>query len=158
MVALWIAFAATLRHALRWLAGRTARWLQSVGILSSHPWPVSLAHTKQKRDAKPVLIWAMGVDRNELREAARRLSEVLDEMPGFAPVLLTDVADFAFFSRLGWLVEYVPALDGSGEAFDSRKARFLARLYLGAPALPIGIGSAPDITAHKVHRWITQDE
>jgi hypothetical protein len=52
-------------------------------------------------------------------------------------VLVTDVADFAFFSRLGWLVEYLPKLSGEGQAYELRKARFIAKLYRDAPALPV---------------------
>ena len=139
---------------LRWLAGRTLRWLESVGILSANPWPVSLAHTNRKRDAEPVLIWAVGTDRDVLREATRTFSALFEEMPGFAPVLVTDVADFAFFSRLGWLVEYLPAIDGDGEPFEARKARHLARLYRTKPALPINAGLAPEITVQTLRRWI----
>lgn len=121
---------------LRWLAGRVLRWLESRGILHSEPWPVSLKHADSSSSAKPLLIWAVGIDRETLREACDALSGSLHELPGFAPVLVTDVADFAYFSRLGWIVEYMPRLGGHGEAFEDRKLKHVARLYRGAPVLP----------------------
>ena len=118
---------------LRWLASSVLRGLELMGILRPDPWPVSLKHAGTNARAKPVLIWAVGTERDTLREACTGLSRRWDSLPGFAPVLVTDVADFTFFSRLGWLVEYLPRLTGEGERYDERKARFLARLYRGAP-------------------------
>ncbi len=122
------------------MAGRILRWLQSKGILFADPWPVSLGHAGASRDAKPLLVWAVGADRDTLREACTNLSERWESLPGFAPVLITDVADFAFFSRLGWLVEYLPQLAGQGEPYEERKLKYLARLYRGAPVLPVSAG------------------
>lgn len=137
---------------LRWLAGRILRWLESVGVRRPDPWLVSLKQSGAKAKAKPLLIWAVGTDRRALREACRGLSRLGDSLPGFVPVLVTDVADFAFFSRLGWLVEYLPRLAGEGEPYEARKATFVARLYRGAPALPVtaGLGWQPD----DILRWI----
>jgi hypothetical protein len=61
-------------------------------------------------------------------------------LPGFVPVLVTNVADFAFFSRLGWLVEYVPALSAPAGGYAERKQRHLAWRYRDAPALPVSAG------------------
>jgi hypothetical protein len=127
---------------LRWLAGRFLRWMEAKGIKPANRWPVGLKHRGDARD-KPLLIWAVGEDPDKLRAACRRFSELLPERCGFAPVLVTDVADFAFFSRLGWLVEYVPKLSGEGLSYEERKTRFLARLYRGAPALPASAADAP---------------
>jgi hypothetical protein len=125
---------------LRWLAGRIVRWLEAMRILRPDPWPASLRQAAGSARAKPLLIWAVGTDRDTLREACGGFARLLDSPPGFAPVLVTDVADFAFFSRLGWLVEYLPELSGEGEAYGERKARLLARLYRGAPVLPVRAG------------------
>jgi hypothetical protein len=140
---------------LRWLAGRILRWFESKGILRADPWPVSLAHARTRKSAKPLLIWAVGADRDTLHEACRGLSGLLDANPGFAPVLVTDVADFAFYSRLGWLVEYLPAVAGEGKPFEVRKAIFVARLYRGAPALPVRAGLAPESAAQEIGRLLT---
>lgn len=142
---------------LRWLAGRALRWLQSAGILFAEPWPVSLKHGNHARNAKPLVIWAVGADRETLREASGRFAALLDDLPGYAPVLVTDVADFAHFSRLGWLVEYLPVIDGDGEPFESRKTRHLARLYRGSPALPVSVGLVPEMTAQMIRGWISQE-
>jgi hypothetical protein len=123
----------------RWLAGRMLRWLESLGILPSDPWPARLKHAGNSGKAKPLLIWAVGVEREALRHACHALSTLLDTLPGFAPVLVTDVADFARYSRLGWLVEYLPRIEGTGDAFEDRKMRFIARLYRGAPVIPPGV-------------------
>lgn len=121
---------------VRWLAGRILRWLESRNLKQPDRWPVGLKHHGSAR-AKPLLIWAVGADRDTLRTACNRLTELLTGMRGFVPVLVTDVADFAFFSRLGWLVEYLPTLAGAGQPYETRKAQFVARLYRGAPALPV---------------------
>jgi hypothetical protein len=137
---------------LRWLAGRVLRSLVSLGILRSDPWPVRLKHAGKGRGAKPLLVWAVGVERDSLREACQGLLGLLETMPGFAPVLVTDVADFAFFSRLGWLVEYLPPMEGVGESFGHRKERLVARLYRGAPAVPVSLGLASEALKGEIRR------
>jgi hypothetical protein len=125
---------------LRGVVGTVLRWFQARWPWRKNPWPVSLKQQPTDPQAKPVLVWAVGSSRDTLREACTNLSERWDSLPGFAPVLITDVADFAFFSRLGWLVEYVPRLAGQGEPYEERKLKFLARLYRGAPVLPVSAG------------------
>jgi hypothetical protein len=125
---------------LRWVVGIVLRWLEARWPWPKNPWPVSLRQQSIDSKAKPLLIWAVGISRDTLREACNVLSERWDSLPGFAPVLITDVADFAFYSRLGWLVEYLPRLAGAGEPFEERKLKYLARLYRGAPVLPISAG------------------
>ena len=139
---------------LRWLAGRTVRWLQSRGILPSNPWPVRLKHAVGRRGSKPLVVWAVGADPCTLRNALDTLSGLLESVPEFTPVLVTDVADFAFYSRLGWLVEYLPTIDGYGESFEARKAQHLARLYRATPIVPVSAGLDPEVTAQTVRRLI----
>jgi hypothetical protein len=102
-----------------------------------------------------LLIWAVGITRDDLREACDACTDSLHDVPEFAPVLVTDLADFAYFSRLGWLVEYLPRISGSGEAFESRKSKYLARLYSKAPALPASAFLATNGSAIDIRRWIT---
>ena len=125
---------------LRWLISLSLRGLESMRILRSDPWPTSLKQGCANAKAKPLLIWAVGADREKLREACDGLSRLRDSLPGFAPVLVTDVGDFAYFSRLGWLVEYLPRVAGQGEPYEERKLKYLARLYRGAPVLPVSAG------------------
>ena len=139
---------------LRWLAGRVLRPLKAMWTWRSDAWPVGLRQADAR--ARPLLIWAVGADRNTLRKACDGLSRLQSSLPGFAPVLVTDVVDFAFFSRLGWLVEYLPQLAGDGEPYDERKMRFLARLYQGAPALPVSAGLDVDCRADDIQRWIAR--
>lgn len=126
---------------LRWIAGWILRSLRPLLVWRPDPWPVVLKQAYRAR-MRPVLIWAIGVDRGTLRAACDGFARMQDSPLRLAPVLVTDVADFAFFSRLGWLVEYVPKLAGEGPSYDERKARLLARLYRRLPALPVAVGLA----------------
>jgi hypothetical protein len=99
-----------------------------------------------------LVIWAVGADRETLREACTNLHEQWHSFHGYAPVLITDIADFGFFSRLGWLVEYLPRLAGQGEPYEERKLKYLARLYRGAPVLPVSAGLDSDRDLH-LRRW-----
>lgn len=139
---------------LRWLAGMILRWLKSIGLWRSQSWPASLRQGGANARAKPLLIWAVGADRDSVRSACDGFSTLMGSSPGFAPVLVTDVADFAFFSRLGWLVEYVPRLSGEGACYEERKMRFLARLYSGALVLPLSAGLETTVTAADLRSWI----
>jgi hypothetical protein len=139
---------------MRALAGRTLRRLEAMGILRSNPWPASLKHAATSAKAKPFLIWAVGTERDALREACHGFSRLQASLPGFAPVLVTDVADFAFFSRLGWLVEYLPRLAGQGEQYEDGKARLLARLYHGAPVVPAHAGLGSGSLAEELRRCL----
>jgi hypothetical protein len=135
---------------LRWVVGCVLRWLESIYIKDPDPFPPGLRTTRGNARAKPLLIWGLGTDCETLRDACLRFANMDIAGSGFAPVLVTDVADFAFFSRLGWLVEYVPGLSGAGPSFGERKARFLARLYRRAPVLPASAAGASweEIRAH----------
>ena len=139
---------------IRWLIALILRWLEVMRVWRPDPWPVVLRQARSHAKARPLLIWAVGIDRDTLRRACDGVQRLESLLPGFAPVLVTDVADFAFFSRLGWLVEYLPRLTGEGEPYEKRKERFLARLYRGAPALPAGAileeGWGPD----GIQRWL----
>jgi len=141
---------------LRWLAARTLHALERLRLVPSYPWPAALRHAPGTRRTKPFLIWAVGTDRETLRRACAGFSK--HPVDGFAPVLVTDVADFAFFSRLGWLVEYLPRLEGDGEPYERRKARFLARLYRGAPVLPVTAGLELEENGERIRRWLRQRE
>ena len=138
---------------MRWLASRTLRFLEWIRVKPRYPWPPALKHAPDLHSSKPLLIWAVGVEPDVLRRACGGFAK-LHDLRGFAPVLVTDVADFAFFSRLGWLVEYLPRLSGEGEAYDVRKAKFLARLYYGAPALPVRAGLEMDTHIKEIRHWV----
>ncbi len=132
-----------LRRRIRTNAGRLLRWL---GLMRPpparpapplEPWLTELSHIDYGNAARPLLIWAMDIDRDELRSACNRIREFQTGSPGWAPVLVTDVADFAFFSRLNWLVEYVPSLSAPADGYFGRKLRYLAWRYRDVPALSI---------------------
>ena len=130
----------TLYRRCRKAFGRLLRRLRLRPTQPLQPWLVALKHAEYDDDARTLLIWAVGADREQLRESCRGLERLLRSLPGWAPVLVTDVADFAFFSRLGWLVEYVPALSDPAGNYRGRKQRYLAWRYRDARALPVSAG------------------
>ena len=132
-----------LRRRLRRSAGRLLRRLGLMRPLPARPpqplepWITALSYIDYGNNAKPLLIWAMDIDRDKLRGACDRIRELQTGSPGWAPVLVTDIADFAFYSRLNWLVEYVPSLSAPADGYFGRKLRYLAWRYRDAPALPV---------------------
>ena len=116
----------------------------------SEPWLTGLKHTVVDDRACTVVIWAVGADREQLRGACAGLGRIFADLPGHTPVLITDVADFAFFSRLGWLVEYVPRLSGPADDYRERKQRYLAWRYREAPALPYSVGLREGLRAEDL--------
>ncbi len=144
----------TLYWQLRRLAAETLGLLGRLGLRDASPWPVRLRHADGTGDAKPLLIWAIGTDGATLRQACEGFAALQHSLPDFAPVLVTDVADFAFYSRLGWLVEYVPELDGVGDAYAARKLRLLATVYRDAPALPVIVGLQMPAHQEQIRDWI----
>jgi hypothetical protein len=127
---------------------RVRRVLASAGLISPHvtqyPWLSTLKHRPVSADVKTVMIWALGAERHELHVACDGLSKKLQGGNDLAPVLVTDVADFAFYSRLGWLVEYVPPLSGEGPSLQRRKQAYLAWRYRNAIVLPLSAGLASE--------------
>ncbi|WP_322995280.1 hypothetical protein [Castellaniella sp.] len=90
-------------------------------LLTQYPWQAGLKHAPALTgQARVLLIWAVGMPRDALRLACQgvqahwlaasdmdRDAQNDSAAAGFVswvPVLVTDVADFAWFSRLGWLV------------------------------------------------------
>ena len=137
----WTPKKPNLYRRLRKKTGQLLRWL---GLMRRppapsppKPWLTQLNHVDYGNAARPLLIWAMDIERDELRGACDRIKKLQIRSPGWAPVLVTDVADFAFFSRLNWLVEYVPSLTAPADKYSGRKLRYLAWRYREVPALPV---------------------
>jgi hypothetical protein len=132
-----------LRRRLRRSAGRLLRQLGLLPPLPPRPplptetWLAELRYVDYGANAQPILLWAMGIERDELRRACDRIRELLAKSPGRAPILLTDVADFAYFSRLSWLIEYVPSLTAPCEAYGGQKLRYLAWRYRDVRAMSV---------------------
>src|ERR1700743_1923540 len=126
------------------------RLLASAGLMSPHvtpyPWLSTLKHRVVAADVKTLVVWALGADRNTLRAACEGFSMKLLSDGSVAPVLVTDVADFAFYSRLGWLVEYLPTLSGDGLSYRQRKQAYLVWRYRDACIVPLsaGLGAESD--------------
>ncbi|MCZ6887543.1 MAG: hypothetical protein O7H39_03530 [Gammaproteobacteria bacterium] len=136
----------SLYRRLRVNVGRLLRWLGIRRVRPLEPWLAGLNHVKCSEGARPFVIWALDTNRDTLRAACRGFETLQAELPGWVPVLITDIADFAFFSRLGWLVEYVPELSEPAGGYAERKRRYLAWRYRDAPALPVSAGLTEDLT------------
>lgn len=126
------------------LLQRIWRLLRVLGLSRSRylkqRWDVGLKHAGGSSNARTLLIWAESADREQVREACAGFQRLLAGRSDLTPVLLTDVADFAFYSRLGWLVEYLPELSGEGESYRERKRRYLAWRYRDALVVPVSAG------------------
>jgi hypothetical protein len=114
------------------------------------PWLAGVSYVPHSEKTKALVIWALGTGRHDLRRACERLRALQPELQGRAPVLVTDVADFAFFSRLGWLVEYVPALTPCIHDYAGKKLRYLAWRYRDAPAVPVTAGLRDELAARDL--------
>lgn len=80
------------------------------------------------------------MERDSLRNACLGFQQFLVSRQNLAPVLVTDVADFAWFSRLGWMVEYLPELEGGGMLYQERKRDYLAWRYRDTLVVPGAAG------------------
>jgi hypothetical protein len=137
---------------LSWAERAYRRWRSVLAALrlvspyiSAYDWQAALKHRPASPDARALLIWAVdGQDRETLRQACLSFRDRLSRDETWTPVLVTSIADFAFFSRLGWLVEYVPELRGVGGSYAERKTRYLAWRYRDACAVPLSAGVASD--------------
>ena len=124
---------------------RVGRLLRVVGLGRSRyihqMWQAGLKHAAPQPGVKPLVFWSGGMGREEARTACMGAKALLQGHPGFVPVLVTDVADFAFYSRLHWLVEYLPRL-GEDMAYYDSKRRYLAWRYRNALVLHLVAGLA----------------
>ena len=136
----------SLYRRFRMLVGKV---LRKLGFLVE-PWEPGLRHFEGSEGARPFIIWGLGTERETLRVACRGFEKLQPALPGWVPVLVTDIADFAFYARLGWLVEYVPELSAPAGAYAERKKRYLAWRYRGAPALPVSAGLADGVQIQEL--------
>ncbi|WP_155768731.1 hypothetical protein [Burkholderia diffusa] len=124
------------------------RGLSTLGVIAPHvtqyPWQPTLKHAPFSAEANTLLIWAPGTERDALRRACEDFSARLKGDDTLAPVLVTDVADFAFYSRLGWLVEYLPELSGDDRSYRERKRAYLAWRYRDARIVPPAAAQVSD--------------
>ena len=112
------------------------------GYIPKGRWPVALKHAEQAEEGRVLLIWALDSEREATRKACDDLSILLSQSRKLIPVLLTDVADFAYFARLGWLVEYLPKWTGTKAAYRDQKLSYLAWRYRDALVVPVAAGFA----------------
>ncbi len=124
------------------------RWLRDVlvglGVIKlgqfSVAWSPKLKHVPAEQGARVVLFWAVGEsDKSALRLELTTQLEQFKSQGGGLGVLVTNVPDFAFYSRLGWLIEYLPELSGTHESYAQEKLRYLAWRYRGADVVPCAL-------------------
>lgn len=139
-------------HERVWRSAR--RVFAAAGLMPPHvtnyPWQPALKHAPAAEDARTLLIWALNVEREALRRSCEAIAKRLQAGPAFAPVLVTDVADFAYYSRLAWFVEYLPELSGEGPSYRERKRRHLAWRYRDAVSVPVSAGLADEAAWQEV--------
>ena len=130
----------------RRLSHKVGRFLRVLGLSRSRylkqAWHSGLKHVQHPLQTRSLLIWSEGHDRQFVFDACEGLQRLLNKRSEFLPVIVTDVAEFAFYSRLGWLVEYLPDLSGTGPSYGDRKRRYLAWRYRDALAIPLSAGFA----------------
>ena len=109
--------------------------------VTQYEWLPALRHgAVLTSDSRTLLIWAFGLEIPALRQACEAFSALLAQRPGLVPVLVCDRADFAWFSRLGWLVEYLGPPAPHAPVWLERKKRHLAWCYRDALAVPAQAG------------------
>ncbi len=137
----------------RWFR-RAKNMLAELGLVPPHvtrySWLPTLKHAQPDGESQILLIWALGIERDDLREACEGFMKRLDGISGMVPVLVTDNADFAYFSRLLWLVEYVPTPSGEGVSYHTRKEHYLAWRYRDALVVPASVGRASESEWNEV--------
>lgn len=139
----------------RWFR-RLKNMLARLGLVppyvTKYSWLPTLKHAQPNGDSTILLIWALGVGRDDLRASCDGFIKRLDRGSSIVivPVLVTDNADFAYFSRLQWLVEYVPPLSGGGVSYHARKEHYLAWRYRDALVVPASAGRASEVEWNEV--------
>ena len=114
----------------------------SHGLYCSQVWNSGLKYADCRPEMRPLLFWSERLDKQAMRNACSGARNLLQAHPGLQPVLVTDQADFAFYSRLHWLVEYLPCMEEGTTAYQDRKKRYLAWRYRDALILPLTAGLA----------------
>lgn len=112
------------------------------GFVPQGGWPVALKHAECAEEGPAVVIWAIGSPREAIRKACDDIARLAGQPARFSPVLLTDVADFAYYARLGWLVEYLPTWAGQAANHRERKLAYLAWRYRNALVAPLSAAAA----------------
>lgn len=112
--------------------------------VTAYSWSPALKHGRSPEIPRTLLIWAIGAGIDEQRKGCEGFIKQLESSSDIVPVLVTDTPDFAYYSRLQWLIEYVPDLSGEGSSYRRRKERYLAWRYRDAFAVPVSLGIAGD--------------
>ncbi len=124
-----------LRMCMR-LRTRVATYFHSYTHFHEHHWSAGLKHAPRPEAQHIVLLWSEGLNKEEQRAACEALQMTLEQARHLTPVLVTDVADFAFYSRLHWQVEYLPSLQGD-HMYKEKKRHYLTWCYRKAHMLSL---------------------
>lgn len=116
---------------------KVSDWLYKNNLPAWPAWSPALKHGSALH-GKTLYLQNDLQNKTQSREACDNIKSWLKGLQ-FIPVLETGISDFAFYSRLGWLVEYLPNLDGNG-AYVAQKKHYLAWRYKGAIRIPLSAG------------------
>ncbi len=93
-------------------------------------WQKDLKHAPRNKAQHSLVLYSEGMEKNTQRTICNKILKFFHDFPQFVPVLMTDIADFAYYSRLHILVEYLPALTCKKETiYKQKKKQYLAWLY-----------------------------
>ncbi|SMG56517.1 hypothetical protein [Paraburkholderia susongensis] len=112
------------------------------GFVPQGGWPVALKHAERSEEGTVVVLWALGSTRETIYQVCDEIARLEGMSAQFTPVLLTDVADFAYYARLGWLVEYLPNWTGPAARHREQKLAYLAWRYRHALVVPLSAAVA----------------
>ncbi len=106
---------------------------RSLKIKGKDAWLVDLKHSAPQENREKLLVWAEGFSKEKQRQLCQEVVEYIKENPNYIPILVTDTPDFAYFSRLHWLVEYLPTLRERKESnYKQTKREYLKWRYRSA--------------------------
>jgi hypothetical protein len=111
------------------------------GFVPQGEWPVVLKHAERSEEGLVIVLWALGSTSEEICRVCDEIVR-LSGAAQFTPVLLTDVANFAYYARLGWLVEYLPSWTGPAAYHREQKLGYLAWRYRNARVVPLSAGAS----------------
>ncbi len=93
-------------------------------------WKVDLKHAPATGQKKTLLLWSEGLEKDQQRTLCQKVQNYVQKNPEYIPVLVTDIPDFAYFSRLHWLVEYLPKLRvREDKDYAQQKREYIAWRY-----------------------------
>ena len=83
-------------------------------------------------------------DKEKIFKVCTNLKNIFLSLNETSIVLITNYADFHFYSRLGWMIEYLPSALPNSSLYIAQKKQYLAWRYKNSTVLPLSLGFLPD--------------